>query len=765
MKINATDRKGYEFGPFRLDVSGRVLLRENHPVPLTPKAFDTLLLLVENGGALVEKDELMRRIWPDTFVEEANLANNISALRKILGEGSLGRQYIETVPRRGYRFVADVRDVIPAPGCHRTESEPHPVESGEGEQETRIVPDGPSPVDPPGHDSSHDSADEKDQTAAGLGLAPALPRTSPLRNYRLAGALILLLLCSGIAGITYILWKRSGVRQATAFQSMKLTRLTSTHNATDAAISPDGKYVAYVVHEAGQQSIWMRQVSTSSNLQILPSSEAEIHWLFFSPDSQYVYYIMSVPNSPASLYQVPALGGAPKKLMADLRSPIDISPDGKKIAIVRIAETGERILITADAFGGGDERKLLSRTLPETLFAPVWSPDGSRIACVSVRVTPEGPLSSLVEVPSQGGAERRITAQEWRRIGRIAWLSDNSGLVASVADQEYGPYQLWQVSLQGGELQRITNDLNNYPTLSVSADANAIVSVQSEIHPSVWVGSGADASGLRQITSGYGTSHDYWGFSWRADGRIFYGSTAGGRQDIWVMDSDGKNQRQLTAESGNNFDPSASPEGRYVVFASNRSGVTKLWRMESDGANPMQLTKAGREDFLPAVSPDGRWVAYSSADYRKLTLWKVSIDGGEPVRLTEKASGWPAFSPDGKLIACWYADDRTHSMGLAVIPAEGGDPVKLFNIPPTVNTWAEIRWTNGGSALAYVDTRGDASNLWEQPLSGGPPHQLTNFKADRIFRFDWSKDGGQLVCSRGVQTNDVVLITEFRKGK
>src|SRR4051794_28903217 len=101
----------YEFGAFQLDVSERVLRRAGQPVQLTPKVFDTLLVLVENSGHIVAKNELMQRLWPDSFVEEGNLAFNISILRKALAEGSGEVQFIETVPRRGYRFVASVREL------------------------------------------------------------------------------------------------------------------------------------------------------------------------------------------------------------------------------------------------------------------------------------------------------------------------------------------------------------------------------------------------------------------------------------------------------------------------------------------------------------------------------------------------------------------------------------------------------------------------------------------------------------------------------
>jgi TolB protein len=195
-----------------------------------------------------------------------------------------------------------------------------------------------------------------------------------------------------------------------------------------------------------------------------------------------------------------------------------------------------------------------------------------------------------------------------------------------------------------------------------------------------------------------------------------------------------------------------------------RLGVVRVKArgLRESGGNPMQLTRGGAVDFLPNYSSDGRWVVYPSDDTRGAELWKISPDGGEPARLTNKLAVWPAVSPDSRLVACWHIDEQKRSMALAVVSVEGGEPVKLFDVSPTANTWAEIRWTPDGRGLTYVDAPDGVGNIWLQPLAGGPPKRLTDFKSDRIFRFDWSRDGKQLVCSRGAATNDVVLINGLR---
>jgi Tol biopolymer transport system component len=143
-----------------------------------------------------------------------------------------------------------------------------------------------------------------------------------------------------------------------------------------------------------------------------------------------------------------------------------------------------------------------------------------------------------------------------------------------------------------------------------------------------------------------------------------------------------------------------------------------------------------------------------------LQLWKVSIDGGTPGRVSDKLATQPAISPDGKLIACRYREEALKPFQLGILSFETGQTLKALDMPPTANTFINLDWTSDGSSVLYIDTRGGVSNIWSQPAEGRPPKQLTNFKNDQIFAFDYSTDGKQLVVSRGNVSNDVVLITQ-----
>jgi len=228
----------------------------------------------------------------------------------------------------------------------------------------------------------------------------------------------------------------------------------------------------------------------------------------------------------------------------------------------------------------------------------------------------------------------------------------------------------------------------------------------------------------------------------------------GSNLDISVVNADGSGRAQLTVNVADNYHPAVSPDGRYVVFSSSRTGSFNLWRMDlADGSNPKQLTSGG-SDFNPSITPDSRFIVYERQSGGS-TLWKVAIDGGEPTQLTSKYAAVPTVSPDGRFIACRYYIG-SDVKGIAVLPIEGGPPIK--QLPIAIIDWQRVRWTADGTALTYVDSRGTDYNLWSLPLSGGPAKQLTNFKGEQIFSYDWSPDFTQIISERGTEISDVLAI-------
>jgi eukaryotic-like serine/threonine-protein kinase len=576
-----------------------------------------------------------------------------------------------------------------------------------------------------------------------------------------------------IAGVAFGLYKWLGQRQGTApTQTLKITRLTSTGKATTAAISPDGRYVVYAQDEDGQESLWMAQVAVSSNVQIVPPAQANYWGITFSRDGNFIYYVRVDKENPLGvLYQAPALGGNPRKLLVNIGSPVTFSPDGKQLAFIRAYKNQDESALMIANVDGTDEKELVTRKGPYDYFSrtePAWSPDGKIIAFGQEDVK-GGNYRNVVAVRVADGTEQPMTTKRWEGnyAPRIAWLSDNSGILVTASEQAGNGAQIWFVAWPGGEARQVTNALNSYIDLSITADSGTLAAVQSEAVVNLWVSQTADLNRTRQITSGVERNDGTRGIAWAPDGKIVYFSLAGGRQNIWMIDADGRGNKQLSADARRNRDPAVSPDGRYVVWQSNRTGNTNIWRMDIDGGALRQLTQSV-EASSPRISPDGKWVVYQDHSNRgRLTpLWKVPIDGGTPMQLTETDSDWQVISPDGKLIAYTYSDEASDQIKIALIPFEGGPPASVFDLPPesrlSGTRISPIQWTPDGHALAFIRTSGGVSNIWTQPLDGSTQKQLTDFKDQRIFNFAWSRDGKQLALSRGVVNNDVVLITNFR---
>jgi serine/threonine protein kinase/Tol biopolymer transport system component/Tfp pilus assembly protein PilF len=615
--------------------------------------------------------------------------------------------------------------------------------------------------------SAHRSVAEAMRTAE-ITVGPST-RSEPetfLRRHRTS--LLGLVLVAFVAVAALGLYKFYFSRHTVHFQTMKVTKLTATGNLTRAAISPDGKYVVYTMDEAGRQGLWVRQLAVANSIRIVAPADVDYRGLTFSRDGIYIYYVVAEKNNKGQkgrLYQVPALGGSGREIKADVDSPVSFSPDGKRMAFIRsdTAQGTESLIIANE--DGSAEQQLASKKYPDhlsTISAPAWSPDGQRIAYGISSSDAKGFYMKLAEVRLTDKAEQIITPQRWVEVGQSAWVSDGSALVLSAQDENSSLLQLWYISYPGGEARRITNDLSDYKGVSLSGDSHGLLTVQSQTFTSIWTANIEDTGRLSQITSGAGR---YVDLSWTTEGSILYGSDASGTADIWEMNADGSNQRQLTAGAGRNYAPVASPDGRYVLFHSNRSGVWQIWRMDRDGSNAVQLTDGKENSNWPQVSLDNRWVIYEHIDAGTFpVLWKMPIDGGAPQRLTDKLSMRASISPDGRMIAYWEKDAEPNApWRISVINFEDGRPVGRFDIPQSeANGNSGLRWSSDGRGVIYIDFRDGVMNLFLQPLAGSAPEQLTKFTKEQFYSFDLARDG-RLIFTRGLMTNDIILISDINK--
>lgn len=738
----------YEFGPFRLDAQKRLLRREGEIVPLKPKAFETLLALVEGCGRVVEKDELMRRVWPGTAVEEGNLTFNISTLRKALGDDPRRHEYIVTIPGEGYQFVAGVRATFDELVVH--ESTTITVEEEEEVDSALAV-----------------LSDEKNALPATSGEGPSRGQDNEqlffsLPSFRRSRRLLVAALCLvGVAvalGIYWINSQRQPKDRAARnipFGEMNISRLTTSGKIKHAAISPDGKYVAHVTEDAKGDSLWVRQVGAPSGVRLSGPAATQYVWVTFAPDGDAIYYLaLGRDKGDTALYRVPMLGG-PSSRVADDVGPIAFSPDSRRITFIRFYQGSESHLVMADA-DGTNERTLAVRRHPDYFRmvwnAPAWSPDGRTIVCPVQLNDARGQYDTVVGVSVEDGSQRPLTGARWYSTGQPVWLADGAGLLLTANESANAPVQVWHVAVGSGEATRITNDLNDYHDLSLTRDSSKLSAVNDHSVSSIWVAPEADASRAKQIASDAGRIEE---MAWTPDGRIVYRSNAGGRADIWVMDADGLNPKQLTTDAHTGGGLTVSPDGRHIFFSSDRMGHFNIWRVDADGSNLKQLT-TGDDEFFPFCAPDGAWVVFQRGMLEP-RLWKVPVDGGESVRLTETRAMRPAVSPNGKLLVYYYLDPEVSRWGIGIVSSEGGRRIRRFDFPPTV-AWRFIRWSPDGQSIAYANSPGGLSDIWTQPLDGSPPKQLTNFKAEQIIAFEWSRDNHSLAFVSRVETSDVVLI-------
>lgn len=754
-------RRLYEFDGFRLDPAERLLVRAGEPVPLAPKAFEMLVVLVSNSGRLLTKDELLRAVWADTVVEENNLDKNISALRKALGESNAERKLIETVRGHGYRFNATVTEIV------ATETLPLKIVTRQDETHSRVPT--ANDVDPT----------IRPHTAPLAGTPAPYPSTSPVaRHGKLALALAIVLLLTG--AVTLWFWKAQK-RQPEVSRAINLTRLTNGGFMQNAVLSPDGKYFAYTEQAGATARLWLRQVTGGQAVTLVPEIEFPMPGLTFAPDSEAIYFVTAgLSNPQGALYRVSVLGGATTRLLTGIVSPVAFAPNARRVAFMRQSEKNEGYSLVLADVTGGNEQVVLTRGGLERLgvTGPSWSPDGKEIACqlLSGLTKTSDEVWRVIGVNIQSGAQRLLTPQSWDGCGRLVWLRDGRGLILVGTRQGESATtardSVWFIAQPAGTLRRITTDLSRYThnSVSVSDDGQSLLVIPFNRTSQIWSvaahGQGEKtryaASTVAQLTTGTGEGRG--GIASLADGRVVYIARTGEHVDLWHMNHDGSQQQQLTTTPPFLEELSAPPDGRYFVFASNYAGYSHLFRVNRDGADLRQLTFGESREIDSDCSPDGRWIVYASqasqpGSIAKFKLWKIPSEGGTPISLTDHEAFTPRFSADGQWISYVY---RHGSAGrVAIMSANGGAPSKTFTIPAMAEFNVGYRWTPDGQALTYIVKGKTFDNLWRQPLDGRAPHALTDFNSGEIYNYAFGGDGQRLFLARGYSIRDVLLIREF----
>ena len=594
----------------------------------------------------------------------------------------------------------------------------------------------------------------------------------------LAGAIAaLVVLAAAGVGIYSLLYHAASM----PFQNLTVTQVTTSGKAALTAISPDGKFVLSAIDDNGLQSLWLRNVSTGSDTQVIAPSPAHYESLAFSPDENYIYFRKAVTFTLTQfdLYRAPVLGGTPKLLVRDIDSDVTFSPDGRRIAFARAndPDIGKYRVLTATAEGNDEKMVLIapSMYLPRHL---AWSPSTNQLARQIPH--PGDDLGGIDLVDLDTGNVHPLVIFNDKMPTALKWSPDGRGIFAvySTAGPNFARGQIGFLPNTGGKLQSVTRDTNGYTTLTGSADGRILATVQTKTNHNIYVLPGAGTL-LAQVDALPSLGEDVHWLNWSADGKLL--ASSGAR--LWLVGSDAKNPTQLISDPNADISDLTNCSSRYIVFAwrFHEGANFNIWRINADGSNPVRLS-SGQRDRDPICSPDQQWVYYRGSGGANEEIYRVKLDGStapEPLPGSVNFHGYVlmatlnipvrssrtvemSISSDGKVLA--YAADQ-------VSGAETTESIALLNLesptsPRLLATHSGrsggVQFMPDGKAVAYPIRENGVDNLWVQPLDGSAGRQITHFTSDQIDSFHWSLDGKNLALLRSHSESDVVLLQESK---
>lgn len=687
--------KKLQFGEFVLDLEHDVLLIGGDPVPLTPKALVLLKTLVAGRGRIIGKQELMDAVWPDSFVEEGNLPYTANLLRKVLGDSKDEPKFIETVPRRGYRFIAQIEPVI---------------------------------------EDSHETAEAN---AAG-GKVPDRSRRSRALTF-IAAAAVLAVLASVV---WFTVPFRGGSAVPILSRPFSVEQLSTSGSSERAAISPDGRFVLYTDESDGKQSLWLRNLDSADNVQVVPPSPDEYLGLTFSPGGA-IYFVRMQNGVHAlpSLYRAETLGGVPVKVADNVNRRPTVSPDDKKVAFSRCTYQKAEFcsVIVADA-GGGNERKLMSTESGVHIWDLRFAPDGRSVAVAKGRFWDDKNDSSIVEVDAETGEQREVFGERFAQIGSVEWMPDRGGLLFSASDFREGPSDAYSVALSGGKPTLLTRDAASYQTLGLDHAGGKMIAVQNvpDYRLNLLRGGSRTVLGAAKHVAA------------SSGGRVVYSTFSG---DVWSISPDGTEQRQLTNSHAAEGWVRVSPDRSTIYFSTDEGGNRQVWRMNGDGTDRRQITHAVG-GYPLAAGADGRFVFYESTlDSR---LYKVAADGGgeESLVLDQRLLG-TAVSPDGARVAYSLVDATVRKV--AVLDLATKQNVKVIEPPAGAPFARPMAWSADGEVLYYAIVRDGKNQLWQQPMDDSPPQKIGDLGEGELFSLA-PLGGGDFAYVIGRWRYDVMLL-------
>ncbi|HZP61871.1 MAG TPA: protein kinase [Terriglobales bacterium] len=579
-------------------------------------------------------------------------------------------------------------------------------------------------------------------------------------------ALVLLLVVAAGFGIYKFLGRNAA---AIDTRNINIRQLTDHGQAVGfAAISADGKMIAYGRRE-GERSLQVKQVLTGSEVTVVPPQSGFFGaGATFTPDGNYLYYAHGDPENlnNSNLYVVPALGGASRQVVSDVQATPAFSPDGKLMAYYRlIKETGSSQFLIANSDGSGEHVVEQLHGSGEGFASnPSWSPAGliavatfqlgGKALCALRVLTPDGKLVKNLPIDMQ--------------ITDVAWLPDSSGLFLVAGEKSNGLRpQIWFQPYPSGDLFKISNDLNQYRSISVTADGKSFVSTQERPSATIFVGNTPtalnDKTDWKLTPISNEQAPGYW-LSWTRSGKLVQMDSS---FRIYTTAADGSGRTRLLENNSMVFSPNAcGPEDVLIVSLVSDQNTANLWRFNTTNGELKRLTD-GKDEEQSSCTPDGKWLVYRAFPLSDAVghIFKLSIDGGVPAELDRgNVSMTTAVSPDGASVVYVKTEGQGANAKSKFVVRKLEDGAKLQEIDATSDI-GNLDWTPNGHAITYLHTVGSTRNLYMQPLSGGPPVQLTHFDTEpsQIVAYAWSRDGKKVAITRArYNDSDVVLFSGFR---
>ncbi|MGH9517121.1 MAG: protein kinase domain-containing protein [Terriglobales bacterium] len=543
--------------------------------------------------------------------------------------------------------------------------------------------------------------------------------------------------------------------------NMQISKLTDNGSAIEGAISPDGRYAAFI-KRGEQQSLWVKQIATGSEAQVVaPGPGYFTRRPTFSSDGNYIYYVHTDPQNEDEriLYSVPSLGGTPQRVLTDLSTAVSFSADGKQIVFVHYDFGGGKPqLVVANSDGTGRHTIVEREAMGLNGGAPSWSGDNKLIAVAQTALTKQS-LSNLLIFSPEGKLVKSFSYPFL--LDDVAWLPDSTGMFLECRPPEKNFHR--QIKFQpypSGDLENVTNDLSEYRNLTVTADGKMLVTTQEQQSSAVYLGSapatwpGDVKVSTTPITSGQAEGGSvYWG----NDGKIYFGD-----EDFhsFRMNPDGTSRARVPdRDTNSSYGISCGPDA--VLFATLRNNSLTLFRRSLATGETKQVT-TGRDAEWPTCLKDGKSVFYNDY-FAGPALMRAPADGNAPAIVYSQASYNAALSADNKRIAFFQFSENggEHKEQIVIQDLDGGNRSFL----PENGVMFRPAWAPDGTALILDKTTGAGSNLFYQPLDGRKPTQITHFDSEPrwVASYSLSPDGKQIAIGRArVNDSDLVMFSNFR---